>query len=389
MEQREVLYELDPKMELTAEAINTLKGFFSGCSINFLIGAGFSCSVLKALGNTEVMLEVLEQYSCTSIDDKKKVDIVIAHIYEHFFNGSIKPILECCDFYDARFNTYHNFAHVLGELLSKRSNPTLGRQMNVFTTNYDPILELTLERNRTLFYNDGFVGRIMPEFSTSNYAISYYRHAIFSDRKSEMPSVNLYKLHGSLTWRVVKDGTIRYEDYVKSISEFAKKTICSKNVSDAIKVTDPTHIETLLANKDVEKLMPDHSLYVDYITEYQGRFFIVNPTKGKFASTVLNKTYHDLLRIFSNEMEKENSLLIAFGFSFRDEHVCDLISRSLMNPSLKLIIFCFNKQEQINISCRIHSSANAITYIYPSDTGETIQLQELCDILRLILWGKK
>ena len=389
MEQREVLYELDSKKELPAEAINTLRGFFSGCSINFLIGAGFSCSVLKPLGNTEAILEALGEYSCASFDEKKKVDIVTAHIYEQFFNGSIKPILECCDFFNARFKAYHDFAHVLGELLSKRSNPTLGRQMNIFTTNYDPILELTLERNRTLFYNDGFVGRIMPEFSTSNYAISYYRHAIFSDRKSEMPSVNLYKLHGSLTWRVETDWTIRYENYVRSISDFATRTISSKNVSDAIKAADPTHIETLLTNKDVEKLTPDHSLFVDYISEYQGRFFIVNPTKGKFASTVMNKTYHDLLRIFSNEMEKENSLLIAFGFSFRDEHLCDLISRSLMNPSLKLIIMCFNKQEQINISSRIYSSANAITYIYPSDAGETIQLQELYDILRLILWGKK
>jgi hypothetical protein len=36
---------------------------------------------------------------------------------------------------------------------------------------------------------------------------------------------------------------------------------------------------------------------------------IVNPSKKKFKDTVLNETHYDLLRIYNNELEKENSVL--------------------------------------------------------------------------------
>jgi len=36
---------------------------------------------------------------------------------------------------------------------------------------------------------------------------------------------------------------------------------------------------------------------------------IVNPAKTKFEDTLLNQYYYDLLRIYSNELEKENSVL--------------------------------------------------------------------------------
>lgn len=70
-------------------------------------------------------------------------------------------------------------------------------------------------------------------------------------------------------------------------------------------------------------------------------FLIVNPTKEKFSDTLLNKNYYELLRIFSNELEKENSLLVVNGFSFRDEHILDLVKRSMVNPSLKILIFVY------------------------------------------------
>jgi hypothetical protein len=71
---------------------------------------------------------------------------------------------------------------------------------------------------------------------------------------------------------------------------------------------------------------------------------IVNPEKTKFASTVLNKTYYELIRRFANELEKENSVLLVHGFSFRDEHLRDLVLRaSATNPTLQVIVFCFDR----------------------------------------------
>ena len=73
---------------------------------------------------------------------------------------------------------------------------------------------------------------------------------------------------------------------------------------------------------------------------------IVNPTKWKFHETVFEEQYYQMLRLLSYELEKPNSVFITFGFSFADEHILNLIKRSLSNPSLQLFVCCFNKAEQ-------------------------------------------
>lgn len=47
--------------------------------------------------------------------------------------------------------------------------------------------------------------------------------------------------------------------------------------------------------------------------------------------------------MYSNELEKQNTLLIAFGFSFRDEHILEITRRSLINPSLLLYAFYYDE----------------------------------------------
>ncbi|WP_228715105.1 hypothetical protein [Klebsiella pneumoniae] len=44
---------------------------------------------------------------------------------------------------------------------------------------------------------------------------------------------------------------------------------------------------------------------------------LVLPRKDKFRETLLENVYYDLLRTYSNELDKEGSLLIVFGFSLR------------------------------------------------------------------------
>ena len=72
---------------------------------------------------------------------------------------------------------------------------------------------------------------------------------------------------------------------------------------------------------------------------------IVNPDKRKFATTVLNETYYELIRRLANELEKENSVLFVHGFSFRDEHLRDLVLRAARtNPTLQVIVFCYSRE---------------------------------------------
>ena len=72
---------------------------------------------------------------------------------------------------------------------------------------------------------------------------------------------------------------------------------------------------------------------------------IVNPTKWKFHETVYEEHYYQMLRLLSYELEKPNAVLITFGFSFADEHILNLVKRSLSNPRLQVFVCCFNSAE--------------------------------------------
>jgi hypothetical protein len=71
---------------------------------------------------------------------------------------------------------------------------------------------------------------------------------------------------------------------------------------------------------------------------------IVNPTKWKFHETVYEEHYYQMLRLLSYELEKPNAVLITFGFSFADEHILNLVKRSLSNPGLQVFVCCYSQR---------------------------------------------
>jgi hypothetical protein len=73
---------------------------------------------------------------------------------------------------------------------------------------------------------------------------------------------------------------------------------------------------------------------------------IILPTKQKFIRTLMEHTYYDLTRFYSNELEREQSVLFCFGFSFADEHIRSITQRALGNPSLTLLIFPFSESDE-------------------------------------------
>ena len=164
-------------------------------------------------------------------------------------------------------------------IFAERGNPALDRQFNIFTTNYDPIIELIFDHSPCIC-NDGFEGRIEPRFSTDNYSKTYYRQAIFSNRKAEIPSVNLLKIHGSVTWcEDIIWGGIEYQQYRTQIRDFSKKhsplfdsTIMARidahftadNIADAEK-----QIETLFADGIFDSLLVKEKDYSDFLDYYK------------------------------------------------------------------------------------------------------------------------
>lgn len=52
-----------------------------------------------------------------------------------------------------------------------------------------------------------------------------------------------------------------------------------------------------------------------------------------------------MLRLYANELEKENSILYIMGFSMADEHIRDITFRAIKsNPTLKVFICSFTEK---------------------------------------------
>jgi hypothetical protein len=60
----------------------------------------------------------------------------------------------------------------------------------------------------------------------------------------------------------------------------------------------------------------------------------------------MDSTYYELLRIYANELDREGTLLVSFGFSFGDKHILDITRRALRNPTLRLVAFAFNDADR-------------------------------------------
>lgn len=109
--------------------------------------------------------------------------------------------------------------------------------------------------------------------------------------------------------------------------------------------TEKTYEQIIEDAEDLE-LLYEASEYDAFITAYK-KFIIINPTKRKFAETVLDYHFYELMRLYSNALEKENSVLFVVGFSFADEHIATLTRRSAENnPTLKVIIFAYSDEEE-------------------------------------------
>ena len=281
----------------TLNAIVNLKKQFQSCNINLLLGAGFSYGVAEVLGNIEKEILCAEKE-----DDNTKV----IKLKKDFFIKSIFPTINKNEVKNGESERIR-FLGIIKKIIDNRESSILHKIVNVFTTNYDLLIESALEKSN-VEYSDGFSGKIEPKYSTANYGIILSKQTSISSMTSEMTTFNVYKVHGSLNWSC-KDGNI-YR-------------------------VDPTN----LINKIYSKIDSE-----DFV-EYYNKLAIVNPSKNKLKQTVLNVNYYDQLRLYCNELEKNNTLLLSFGFSFADEHILQMTKRALAsNPTLSLLIVSYNEE---------------------------------------------
>ncbi len=265
---------------------NNIKKTIASANISFLIGAGLSHPFFKILGDIESRL--------TTEEDPGEIQKIKREYFDESISKNSELITSPLSDKTV-LNHYKEFYKLINQIVLKRESTLLSKQVNIFTTNIDIFSEIALE-NTGIEFNDGFHGRFQPKYDVGNFKKSYYKTSLHYENTSEIPVFNILKLHGSVSWKA--------ED------------------------------NSILLDRDLEILNGTKTDFTKF-----DELMIVNPTKKKFEDTTLNQTYYDLLRIYANELEKENSVLFVLGFSFADEHIRDLTLRvANTNPTLKIYI---------------------------------------------------
>jgi len=323
---------------------------------------------LRTLGNIERYLNQLETSSFGTQDERDVVKVSLMHYY---FMSSISKNLEL---YEGNLDDdaiqvlgcYKNLLRSLNDIILHRKTRILNKQINLFTTNMDIFLDKALE-DLKLEVNDGFVGRINPYFTLSNFHKSVFKTSSHYDNVSELPLFNLFKVHGSVTWKMKDETDIAYNHGLGVLREmrnvqFKKGQLLDLNTPPEEDGTE-THpfksIEALIKEAKGIEIVDAHRTF----NELYEKLIIVNPTREKFKFTTLNYVYYELLRMFSNELEKENNVLFVAGFSFSDEHIREIILRSLnSNPTSLVCIFAYDSISEELIKQNLRLKDNPLKY---------------------------
>lgn len=326
-------------------------------NVNFLFGSGMSAGYLEILGNIEQLLTDLDRD--TSINDKQKT-LLRASILNSYFEGVIEKninILNLSSFMNAcieeaiftfwTLQSYKTFFETINQLILLRRNKLLSKQVNIFTTNIDIFLERAMEEIG-LESNDGFGKGFRPKYDLSNFKKSIFQKSLHFDNSSEIPVFNILKIHGSLTWRY-DNGNIYFDHTLEQVQK-VKTTVKSDLINVVTKDTErlkKDDLNSLISKLPTGKI--NENKFKFFLEEYD-KLSIVNPTKGKFQQTVLDQKYYDLLRIYANELERENTLLFVMGFSFADEHIRDLTIRvANSNPTLMIYVFAHTNDAKVDL----------------------------------------
>ncbi|KAA2223288.1 SIR2 family protein [Chryseobacterium sediminis] len=328
---------------------------------NFLIGSGASRNYLETLGNIEDLLTSLDRDFQNNRNKYwfKVLDTSIKYWYfDKCIRGNLKLIDDKFTLSEDKQNDfiatneiYITLLQTLNILLLKRRNKLLPKEVNIFTTNMDIFLDINLDK-LGLEFNDGFNGKFNKSFNTANYQKSFYKNSSQYSIRSELPVFNLFKLHGSVTWDKSNDTKIKYDPNLIALNDLNEICFPEQLLISLIKEMDVDG-KTEIILKDYNELKKEAEKKIDieethenldkFYTIYD-KLVMINPTKEKFENTTLRLEYYEQIRMFSNILERENSVLFVAGFSFADEHIRQITYRALnSNPTLLIIVFNYSE----------------------------------------------
>jgi hypothetical protein len=240
-------------------------------------------------------------------------------------------------------------------LLSFASRAASRDRLNLFTTNYDRLIEYGCDLVG-LRPVDRFVGGLAPRFRASRLDVDmhYNPPGIRGEPRYLEGVVRLTKLHGSIDWR--------YEN------------------RELHRVALPFGAETdkaELAKQAYESL-------------------IVYPNPAKDVET-LEYPYAELFRDFSAALCRPNSSLVTYGYGFGDDHINRVIMDMLTIPSTHLVIIAFDdtgnriesflgaigREPQISLLIGKHLGAlsNLVDYYLPKPAIDPVTFRQ-AELLR-------
>lgn len=322
-----------------------LEPYIQSGALNFLFGSGASFPAIATAGNIEAEIDADLLLGLEEDADKKSFAFLeaINAINREFLAGA--PGADAI----AVRERYQRFAGILDSILFARKSQLLARQAVVFTTNYDLFFEDAVTAVPGVVLNDGFdrsAPLAAPAFAPERYFDRIYRSSSPLGRSTEVPTINLVKLHGSLSWLRQADEVVARAGPVAAPAAGAIDVEASRSA-----------------------YLKDHVLIL--------------PNVRKFHSTLMERVYYDLLRLFARCLEVDNAVLLAFGFSFVDKHILDLTRRSLRNPTAQLIVVAFDSAAAESFETMFASHRN-VTIVAPA-AGATIDFTRLNDILEAIV----
>lgn len=308
---REIVVSLDDNDNSCIEEENAkfLRKVFASAHINVLLGSGFSGSVVPVLQGRESWFQTVDEHIRDCPGNEREMWLSArALLRAEYFKSIMHPLCEA----DAT-ELQKAFVASACRLIENRGTTTLPKRVNFFTTNYDPLIELSLESLGVPF-NDGFVGRGKPRFDPSAFSRLMCEQSLFMEYTSQVTTANVLKAHGSLTWRRVGgfdrkeiayssvestlDDCIEGYEGVLDFPAISELTALVKGSCDAVLLQSFKELVSGLSDDDVDLLQA-------FGKSYDSTLCIVNPAKRKFEETVLEQSYYDLLRIYANELDRK------------------------------------------------------------------------------------